>query len=332
MKISKLLYLLLASLTFSALAGNQELLQGVQEVDRLAFGTCNKQYFPQPLWPAIMKDAPDLWLAGGDNVYVNDENPDKIKAAYQAQDLISDFALLRTFIPVIGLWDDHDFTNDNANGKYKHKDLSQRYFLDFMQEPLVSKRRMQNGIYTSYSFGPKERRIKFILLDTRYFKDVHADSPILGRTQWRWLERELRDSKAKLIFLASGYPILAPDMPLSVEWADYPGEKERLLKAVKKIKTPIMFLTGDKHFSSIYRGSDNHVEFMSSGMTHNTRAPLRPYVRQKFPNYMFDFNYSVVDIAWENSIPSLDLSIRNVSGKPVIGQKLIWTSGKWQNQ
>lgn len=315
-------------LTAQALADNSQLLSSIKEVNRFAFGSCNKQYFSQPLWPAIIKDAPDLWLSAGDNVYVNNEDPDKIKEAYENQNLISDYVLFKSITPIIGMWDDHDFTNDNANGNYRHKELSQKYFLNFFQEPLFSKRRTQRGIYTSYSFGPAERRIKFILLDTRFFKDVNPEAPILGKDQWRWLERELKDSRAKLIFLASGYPVMAPNMPMSVEWADYPGEKQKLLSMVGKIQTPLLFLTGDKHFSSIYRSGD-YVEFMSSGMTHNTRLPLRPYVRQRFPNYTFNNNFGVIDMSWERSNPTLNLAVKGIQGETIIGQKLRWTAGKW---
>ncbi len=34
----------------------------------IAFGSCNKQYEPQPLWKIIVQNEPDLWIGLGDNI------------------------------------------------------------------------------------------------------------------------------------------------------------------------------------------------------------------------------------------------------------------------
>ena len=36
---------------------------------RIAFGSCSKEYKPQPLWKPILADKPDLWVWLGDIVY-----------------------------------------------------------------------------------------------------------------------------------------------------------------------------------------------------------------------------------------------------------------------
>ncbi len=172
--------------------------------------------------------------------------------------------------------------------------------------------------------------MKFILLDTRYFKDFEEGAPLLGHKQWAWLERELSDSEIKLFFIVSSFPVFAPDMPFSVEWANYPSEKARLLKLTfESQKTPVFFLTGDKHFSSLYRDSQERLEFMASGMTHTTRLPLRPYVRRVFPNYTFQLNFGKVDLSWQGSKPTLDLSLINSEGGRILKERVSWKAGKW---
>lgn len=328
MKYLLLTFSLLASSL--AMADNADLLKSISDVKRLAFATCNKQYMPQPIWPELIKERPDLFIFGGDNVYVNNDDPDKIKAAYELQNLNSDFKIFRNITPIIGTWDDHDYTNDNANGQYMFKDVSQKYFLDFFQEPKDSPRRKQKGIYTSYNLISSGRQIKIILLDTRYFKDVEKNAKLLGADQWKWLEEELADSRAKLTFIVTGFPVLALDMPMSVEWADYDVEKKRLLDLLgKKASHPVMFLTGDKHFGSIYRGANDYVELMSSGMTHTAKQALRPYIRRKFENYVFDLHYAMVEINWAKDIPQLNLAIKNEKGLPLVTQKLKWEGLRW---
>ena len=52
------------------------------------------------------------------------------------------------------------------------KDVAKKLVLNFLDEPLNSTRRLPNrGIYASYYFG-ESKRVKLILLDTRYDKDV----------------------------------------------------------------------------------------------------------------------------------------------------------------
>lgn len=326
----KYLVLLTALLSPLTKADDTDLLKSISDVKRFAFATCSKQYLPQPLWPELIKERPDLFIWGGDNVYVNDPDPDKIKAAYELQNMNSDFKIFRNITPIIGTWDDHDYTDDNANGHYVFKDLSQKYFLDFFQEPKNSPRRSRKGIYTSYNIKSHGRDIKIILLDTRYFKDVEKNAKLLGSEQWKWLENELNESKAKLTFIVAGFPVLAIDMPMSVEWADYNSEKARLLKLLSKNSShPVMFLTGDKHFGSIYRGANDYVELMSSGMTHTAKQALRPYIRSKFSNYVFDLHYAMVEIEWMKDVPLLNLALKNDKGLSIVSQKLKWNGERW---
>jgi alkaline phosphatase D len=312
-------------------ASNRDKLKSVRNINRIAFGSCNKQFMPQPLWPQLIKEHPDLFIWGGDNIYANDADPKKIEAAYELQNQQSDYKMFKNVTPFIGTWDDHDFTDDNANGHYKFKQTSQKLFLNFIEEPKGSHRWKQEGVYTSYTFGPEEKQVKIILLDTRYFKDVDKDAKLLGKKQWEWFEREVTHSKAKLLMIVGGFPMMSIDMPMSVEWADYPEEKLHLLEVVKKTSSPVLFLTGDKHFGSIYRGVDDHVELLASGMTHTAKAALRPYIRAKFANYVFDLHYAMIEIEWQNSIPLLTLSIRNEKGISLVSQKFKWNGVKWMN-
>ena len=109
-----LLLLALFSLPL-AYASNSERLKNLGEVRSFAFGSCNKQYFVQPLWSQLMKEAPDLFIFGGDNVYANAYDPEKIREAYDRQNSNTDYVLFKSMTPIIGTWDDHDYTKDNAN-------------------------------------------------------------------------------------------------------------------------------------------------------------------------------------------------------------------------
>ena len=74
--------------------------------------------------------------------------------------------------------------------------------LRFYGEPPSSPRRLQpGGIYTSYINGPYGQRTQIILLDGRYER---THTHILGNSQWRWLEAELRLIANGSRFVAEG--------------------------------------------------------------------------------------------------------------------------------
>jgi alkaline phosphatase D len=46
------------------------------DVVTVAFGSCNRENLPNPLWPVILEQDPDIWIWGGDNIYGDTEDMD----------------------------------------------------------------------------------------------------------------------------------------------------------------------------------------------------------------------------------------------------------------
>lgn len=322
-------FLLLLLLSSPLLAGNSENLKKLGEIKRIAFGSCSDQKDPQPLWGVVVKDDPDLFIHGGDNVYADTDDIKVIERMWQWLLSQKDYAAFRKETPVIGIWDDHDYSDNDSDGNLKIKKESQRLFLDFLEEPKISPRRTQEGIYFSHTFGTGEKKIKIILLDNRYFRNLEKKAPLLGEKQWAWLENELKGSDAGINFVVSGISVLSPRMIRADEWMDYPDEHKRLLKLVGDSKAKgVVFLAGDKHYSSIYR-REGHLEFLSSGMTHNRPAWMRPYLRAFYPNSTHEINYGLIDIEWTGTTPVLHMAIRTANGKSSYQETFILKDNKW---
>lgn len=325
------LALFLTFLSLHAFAdNNQEKLEAITKLNRIAFGSCNSETAAQPLWKDITAQKPDLWIWGGDNIYADwGKSGEAVEAAYKKQNSIPDYQALKQQTPIIGTWDDHDYGLNEAGGRLSYKELSQKLHLDFMDVPLNSPRRKQEGIYTSFNFGPEEQRIKILILDNRYFKGLEADAPLLGKKQWEWLEEELKNSKAHLHFFVTGLSVFSPTIPYTEEWWHFPVEVNRMLGLLKKysIKAPV-FLTGDKHFASIFKYS-GQLEFMSSGMTHT--APRRTwwYLARKYPLVYFGLSYGMIDIDWvDQSTPKLKMIIRD-GKRDVFTRNVLWENNTW---
>jgi alkaline phosphatase D len=211
----------------------------------IAFGSCNRDELPQPLWPVITKDNPDLWIWAGDNIYADwHERPDgqKVKFTinrewvtqrYAAQFNQPGYAAFREKTPIIGTWDDHDYGRNNAGAEYKLKEITRDLALSFMEVPIGDPRWQREGLYGAYDFGTSGKMTKVILLDNRYFASgKKANEPdLLGEGQRAWLETTLRRSKADLHILVSGTQIISEEHRWE-KWADYPETRAWLLREI----------------------------------------------------------------------------------------------------
>jgi len=297
------------------------------KLDRLLFASCNKHLKHQPLWKLLSREQGDLFIWGGDNVYADGKGIQEVQKAYQYQNQVADYVAFKSEIPILGIWDDHDYGKNNGGHEFPHKRLSQQFALDFFGVPMSSPKRKQEGLYSSHIFGEGLEQVKIILLDSRYFKDSTPGS-LLGEAQWRWLEAELLHSKTSLHLIVSSISVLTPKTIHTEEWADYTAEKARLKSLLKKSGRPYLYLTGDRHFSDIFTDGDE-LEFLSSGMTHNTEGIVRPLIRAQYPHPVFVRNYGVVDINWEKGTPELEMFIGTDKGERLNFTKASWNGVKW---
>ncbi|RSK42353.1 alkaline phosphatase D family protein [Hymenobacter perfusus] len=252
---------------------------------RIAFGSCNRHDLPQPLWDDIAHDQPQVWVWLGDNIYGDSDDPNVLRAKYQAQLDQPGYRRLREQgTQVIGTWDDHDYGRNDGDKSYPFKAQNQQLALDFLQEPAASPRRQQEGIYAAYEYAVGKQKVKVILLDDRYFQDslfrdsalVYHPNPtgdVLGEAQWQWLRQQLQSSDADANIIASGIQFL-PQEHRFEKWANFPAARQRLLALLAETRPKgLLLISGDRHIGEISRvpvpGLRRPVyEITSSGLTH----------------------------------------------------------------
>ena len=129
------------------------------------------------------------------------------------------YRALRHVVPVIAIWENHDYRWNNSGAECSMKSTSREIFCDFFGEPPSSPRRLQpGGIYTSYIQGPYGQRKQIILLDGRYER---THTHILGNSQWRWLEAErLKPAEPRLI--ANGARFVVEGVGREEAWRIFP--------------------------------------------------------------------------------------------------------------
>ncbi len=286
---------------------------------RIAFGSCNRQDLDQPLWKPILAWQPQLWIWLGDNIYGDSADPAVLAAKWQRQKANPGYKKLAARVPILGTWDDHDYGQNDGGVQFPAKAASQQLILDFLDEPADSPRRKQRGIYTSVTLGPPGEQVCVILLDDRYFRDAPGtNGDILGKAQWKWLDRTLRTSRAQVHLICSGTQMI-PIEHVHEKWADYPSSRARLFALIGKYRVPgVVLLSGDRHFgeiSCLENSAAGHpvCEVTSSGLTHFWKNfPGEPN-RHRVGAVFDALNFGTIEIDWGRSL--MKLQIRGASGR-----------------
>jgi len=227
---------------------------------------------------------------------------------------------------VIGTWDDHDYGINNGGKEFPAKERSQKALLDFLDEPLDSPRRSQEGVYWSYDYGSGERSVKLILLDVRYHREAPRVEGMdnLGTAQWEWLEGELQDSTARLNVVVSGIQVLPVDHRYE-KWQDFPASRSRLLDACASADGRVVFLSGDRHIAEFSRvvheaSGEELLEVTASSMTHSWKSFPGEANRHRIDSVYSENNFGTIEIDWDEGVASLQ--IRSEVGEVVREMKV----------
>eukprot|EP01135_Chromosphaera_perkinsii_P010615 Nk52_evm15s2192 gene=Nk52_evmTU15s2192 len=255
------------------------------EVSKIAFGSCNKQYLPQPVWPAIQDYAPDLFMWTGDIIYADKRiaptvwiprSPEEMKREWKLQEENANYTEFAKHVPIIGVWDDHDFGKNDGGSDFVDKGYSKQYALDFLKEPKDSPRRHREGVYTDYMLGKGQHRVHIIMLDLRYFFD-REKGDLLGDVQWLWLEKEALAKEAGITLIVSGIQVFSVH-PIAENWSYFSTNIKRLTDIIERTKkNGIIFVSGDVHFAEFSCCREEECkkvpyplfEITSSGLTHD---------------------------------------------------------------
>lgn len=296
------------------------------KLDRIAFGSCNRQDAPQPLWKPILEDRPDLWIWMGDNIYGDSPVMDTLRAKYNRQNAVVDYQVMKSSTPIIGVWDDHDYGINDGGKNYAQKKASRDLMFDFLNVPPDAPERKREGGYSAHTYGEGERKVKVILLDGRYFRDtltrvdrvyqINSTGQILGDNQWKWLEKELKTSTAKVNFIVSGIQFL-PTEHAYEKWANFPQEREKLLNLIasSEVQNPIL-LSGDRHIAEIMKLEDARFpkgiyEVTSSGLTHTWTGIAEEKNSLRVSDLVAKLNYGLASFDWAKDEVLLEIKGEN---------------------
>jgi alkaline phosphatase D len=309
-------------------------------LETIAFGSCNKENSPQPLWQYIIENEPDLWVWTGDNVYGDTEDMQVLKQKYDLQKNNPEYQKLLNTCPVVGIWDDHDYGVNDGDKHYPKKDESKNLMFDFLEVATDNEARTRSGTYQAYSFGETNKMVKVILLDARYFRDelrkegtpyhyVPNDTgDVLGEAQWTWLENELSDKSINLTVIACGIQFLAKDHRFE-KWANFPNARQRLFDLLEeKQPNATILLSGDRHIAEISKIKLDNLPYdlydiTSSGLTHSYEAVGNELNQLRVDNKLSgQKNFGLLKINWNTSPLKIKVEIRGLNNQLIFDQDI----------
>ena len=306
----------------------------------IAFGSCNNQSKNQEMWKHVVVNKPDLWIWLGDNIYADTQNPKVMAGKYSTLKNNMDYRRLLACAQVIGTWDDHDFGWNDAGKEFGMKKQSKRLLLDFLDVPKNAAVRNREGVYQSFVFGETGKKVKIIMLDTRYFRDpvertsgrnkkylANKEGDVLGEKQWAWLEKELTNSDAQINIIASGYQIIAKEHRFE-KWSNFPKARARLFKLLQKTKPTIpILMSGDRHMAELSRttlvGLENPLfEITSSGLTHTWKEKRKESNQYRVGDIVIEKNFGILKIDWSGKQPKVSVEVRGLRNQLFLREKL----------
>lgn len=250
-------------------------LPGDTVLTRIAFGSCQNENRAMAYWDVIAAQKPQAFLLIGDNVYGDtgaqwSADMPTLTASYRKLSTRVEWDRFRRSVPMMTIWDDHDFGANDAGGSFAFKEYAEKIYESYWSSSAEVKSRP--GVYESHIVGPEGKRVQFILLDTRFFRSdlvrmpYHDPGPalgwylpnedrqatLLGEAQWRWLADELA-KPADLRIIVSSTQVITSAHNFE-GWTNFPRERDRLyrLLAEKQVNNAL-FLSGDRHAAGFYK-------------------------------------------------------------------------------
>jgi phosphodiesterase/alkaline phosphatase D-like protein len=230
---------------------------------RMAFASCGDfRAANQTAFAAIMAERPLFFLHTGDLHYsdTNSTNPDEYRYNYDNVLGHREQGALFRSMPVVYVWDDHDFSGNDSDSTSTGRDPARAVYRERVPHyPLGA---AGGTIGQAFTVG----RVRFIITDQRSgstpatARDTASKSK-LGTAQKAWFKQELinaRDNGFPLIVWVCPDPWIGAAIPGDDGWPGYTTERTEIANFIRDNRvTNLTLLSGDMHALAFDDGTNS---------------------------------------------------------------------------
>lgn len=304
---------------------------------RLAFGSCYDAHeAPLPIFDAIGREGVDAFVLMGDNCYFSEpdwQSQHTMMLAQLRNRNNPSFTALARSLPILAIWDDHDFGPNDSDSTFAGRFLSIEAFKRVWAQRRYGEDDLV-GIFSVVRWGP----VEMFLTDGRW--ERITENRILGDRQLTWLQERLSTSDAPIKIIVSGSQVL-PLAAVEKDWEcwrkDAPEELDRLLAFIaEKDIQGVLYVSGDVHLGYILHQIGRPLgdgmagpetwELTTSPLSNDpwwetVLSPGQPYdpfiVRE-----VRDHNYGVIDVDLDRAGHEVHLLLKDPQGRTLVDQPL----------
>jgi alkaline phosphatase D len=294
----------------------------------VAFGSCARiQSDPeQPIWRAIERQAPDVFLWLGDNIYADSRDPGVIAEEYRRQRDVPNLQGLLRSVPQLAVWDDHDYGLNNHDRTNPIRAEALEVFRRYWANPSYGTDSTPGIFFRWHLAG-----VDYFFVDVRYHRDPNdqADGPdktMLGSGQLEWLKAGLRESRTPFKMLVGGSGWSAAKGEGGDSWAAFLQERDALFDWITAEEIEgVVLVSGDTHVGELNcipwseRGGYDLYDLVSSPLAQTPGSSWinrSPEVRIRSV-YGAGTNFGRIDFDLEREDPQLTFTLFGADGRAV---------------
>ena len=206
-----------------------------------------------------------------------------------------------------------------------------RLFRDFF--PLPEKHsHLSKG--PGISFALKAKYQNFLFTDGRSFQSPPSSetASLWGKEQEAWMLKNLSKNPAWII---SGGQILGRHQSFESFETGFPDNFKMMMNRIMQAKSPIFFLSGDRHLSELLKIDKTKEPWASYNTYELTTSPIHAKTYPKKPDFVLDprhihhvpdkLNYAIIKSRALPKIWNIELAVYGLSKKKTFSENLTIT-------
>lgn len=246
-----------------------------------AFGNSLKSESQRSGFRASMDNDILFFLNTGDLHYDDIDSPDigRFRNSYQKAFLRRDMMHMGKRLPLIYIWDDHDYGPNNSDGTAPGRLQSGRAYRECIPHYPLPANEPNGAIYQAFTAN----NTRFVMTDLRSMRDPNEtpdteEKTMMGEEQLTWFFNEIKESSKKypLVIWVSSVPYTAPKDEGEDDWGGFTHERRKIANFIKENDiNNLIIVSGDAHSILHNQGlENNYSDYEGDGLFEVLASPL----------------------------------------------------------